>query len=224
MRRNTPNLPISDNNLSTNSSSLPTNVSNLPVNNSSLPDNMNNLPANVSNLPTNSDNDGGSPGGSSGYESDENRAHHQGASDALIYDDPTSLPDGVLREFIRDTRNIVRNPQEAQLQDNPGEDNSQYLSSWANRNRELRDELQSRIANRTTERQDSDEELLTTPVSSDEDSPMPDCNPNPSSSKRKFDDDDEDNDNNPPAKKPFKQDSSDILPDCEPYDITGGDD
>jgi hypothetical protein len=53
---------------------------------------------------------------------------------------------------------------------------------------------------------------------------MPDCDPNPSSSKRKFDDDDEDSDNNPPAKKPFKQDSSDILPDCEPYDIMGGDD
>jgi hypothetical protein len=52
---------------------------------------------------------------------------------------------------------------------------------------------------------------------------MPDCNPNPSFSKRKFDDD-EDSDNNPPTKKPFKQDSSDILPDCEPYDITGGDD
>ena len=52
---------------------------------------------------------------------------------------------------------------------------------------------------------------------------MPDYVPNPSSSKRKFDED-EDSDSNQPTKKQFKQDSSDVLPDCEPYDITGGDD
>jgi hypothetical protein len=104
------------------------NTPNLPNNSRNLPSISPNLPSNVSNLPADNDNDRNSRGGSSGYESDENRAYHQEASDALIYENPRDLSDGVLREFIRDTGNMVRNPQDAQLQDNPGEDNSQYIS------------------------------------------------------------------------------------------------
>lgn len=171
------------------------------------------------------DNGADSVGGSSGYETDSNRSFHEGTTHALGTADPRTLPDAVLREFIGDSADIVRHPEVVDIQDREGENNSSSRDAWVNRNTELRDELLSRIENRTTERQDSDEQLLATPLPSDDEkekSPSQDPVPSSSLSKRKFDDDD--NDNNQPDKKVFKQDSSDVHPDCEPFDFMGGDD
>ena len=89
-------------------------------NNPNLFTNDNNLPVNNTSLPTNDDSDRDSLGGSSGYESDENRAYHDDPSEALIEALPNELPDSVLREYIRHTREIVRNPEDALIEDRQG--------------------------------------------------------------------------------------------------------
>jgi len=152
----------------------------------------------------------------SGYATDSNRSFFEEGTDAMMVHPVRDIPEDHLRRYIEDTGEIVDNPEEIV---GPEEDGaSEIIQEYTDRHEELKEELHRR------ER----EGWTNLPVSADSES---NTNNNPesassvnkdseSSTKRKFEDD-SDSSIQPPKK--FKQDSSDITGETEPFDFCGGD-
>jgi len=153
----------------------------------------------------------------SGYATDSNRSFFEEGTDAMMVHPVRDIPEDHLRRYIEDTGEIVDNPEEIV---GPEEDGaSEILQEYSDRHEELKEELNRREC----------EGWTNLPVSADSES---NTNNNPesassvnkdseSSTKRKFEDD-SDSSIQPPKK--FKQDSSDITGETEPFDFCGGDD
>ena len=127
------------------------------------------------------------------------------------------IPEDQLRRYIKDTGEILDDPIEIVDPDEEGA--TEILQEYSDRHEELKEELNRREREGWTNLPDSPDS-------------EPNTNNNPesassvnkdseSSTKRKFEDD-SDSSVQPPKK--FKQDSSDITGETEPFDFCGGDD
>jgi hypothetical protein len=153
----------------------------------------------------------------SGYETDSNRSYFEDGTTAMINHPVGDIPEDQLRRYIKDTKEIVDYPEQIVR---PNEDGArEIIQGYSDRHDELQEELDRR-----------QREGLTNNLP---DSPDPESSTNnkesapsvnkdlESSTKRKFNDD-SDSSIQPPKK--FKQDSSDITGETEPFDFGGGDD
>jgi len=76
-----------------------------------------------------------------GYETDSNRSFFEDGIDAM-YDYPArDIPEDFLRQYIRDTTDIVRHPIKASIH---REEDAESRARFAARNQDLKDELQRR--------------------------------------------------------------------------------
>jgi len=153
----------------------------------------------------------------SGYATDSNRSFFEEGARAMMSHPVEDIPEDHLRRYIADTGEIVDNPIEVVGPDEDGA--SEIIQEYSDRHEELKEELNRRQREGWTNLPDSPDS-------------EPNTNNNPesassvnkdseSSTKRKFEDD-SDSSVQPPKK--FKQDSSDITGETEPFDFCGGDD
>jgi hypothetical protein len=153
----------------------------------------------------------------SGYATDSNRSFFEEGDRAMMSHPVEDIPEDHLRRYIADTGEIVDNPIEVVGPDEDGA--SEIIQEYSDRHEELKEELNRRQREGWTNLPDSPDS-------------EPNTNNNPesassvnkdseSSTKRKFEDD-SDSSVQPPKK--FKQDSSDITGETEPFDFCGGDD
>ena len=153
----------------------------------------------------------------SGYATDSNRSFFVEGARAMMSHPVEDIPEVHLRRYIADTGEIVDNPIEVVGPDEDGA--SEIIQEYSDRHEELKEELNRREREGWTNLPDSPDS-------------EPNTNNNPesassvnkdseSSTKRKFEDD-SDSSVQPPKK--FKQDSSDITGETEPFDFCGGDD
>jgi len=170
----------------------------------------------------------------SGYATDSNRSFFEEGTDAMMVHPVRDIPEDHLRRYIEDTGEIVDNPEEIV---GPEEDGaSEIIQEYTDRHEELKEELHRREREGWTNlpvSADSESNTNNNPESAssvNKDSES-NTNDNPesassvnkdseSSTKRKFEDD-SDSSIQPPKK--FKQDSSDITGETEPFDFCGGD-
>jgi hypothetical protein len=171
----------------------------------------------------------------SGYATDSNRSFFEEGARAMMSHPVEDIPEDHLRRYIADTGEIVDNPIEVVGPDEDGA--SEIIQEYSDRHEELKEELNRRQREGWTNLPDSPDSEPNTnnnpesasSVNKDSES---NTNNNPesassvnkdseSSTKRKFEDD-TDSSVQPPKK--FKQDSSDITGETEPFDFCGGDD
>jgi NADH-ubiquinone oxidoreductase chain 5 len=183
-----------------------------------------------------------------GYESDQNRSWFEEGADTMADYPARDLPDDHLRRYIQDTRNIKRHPEMAGIDGDSSGDEG-LRQHWADRHEELRAELRRRkeegvIPDSSSESENSSSTSESTDSKQDNVSNRPDSGTVPtdsgtnesgidstdandtkvsssaqSTNKRRFEEDDESS--TQPSKR-FKQDSSDVTGDIEPYDFIGG--
>ncbi|MGZ7209943.1 MAG: hypothetical protein ACXVHV_08710 [Methanobacterium sp.] len=197
---------------------------------------------NDSDLQSDNENSGGNSGNSSpsqddgsGYETDSNRSYFEEGTDAMVECPVRDIPDDQLRRYIRDTEEIVQHPIEVVEPNDPWA--TEIIQSYIDRHAELRDELERRQREGLASLPDSSESESTTNA---EEESAPDVNQEPESTandeeestpgvgkeaedsaKRKFD---SDSDSSTQPSKKFRQDTSDITGETEPFDFCGGDD
>jgi hypothetical protein len=171
----------------------------------------------------------------SGYATDSNRSYFEEGATAMMTHPVQDIPEDQLRRYIEDTGEIVENPIEVVGPDEDGA--TEIIQEYSDRHEELKEELNRRQREGWTNipvSADSESNTNNNPESAssvNKDSES-NTNNNPesassvnkdseSSTKRKFED--ESDSNIQPSKK-FKQDSSDITGETEPFDFGGGDD
>jgi hypothetical protein len=153
----------------------------------------------------------------SGYATDSNRSYFEEGARAMMSHPVEDIPEDQLRRYIEDTGEIVDNPIEVVGPDEDGA--SEIIQEYSDRHEELKEELNRRQREGWTNLPDSaDSEPNTNNNPESASSVNKDSE---SSTKRKFEDD-SDSSIQPPKK--FKQDSSDITGETEPFDFCGGDD
>jgi len=170
----------------------------------------------------------------SGYATDSNRSFFVEGARAMMSHPVEDIPEDHLRRYIADTGEIVDNPIEVVGPDEDGA--SEIIQEYSDRHEELKEELNRRQREGWTNLPDSPDSEPNTNNNPESASSVKDSesntNNNPesassvnkdseSSTKRKFEDD-SDSSVQPPKK--FKQDSSDITGETEPFDFCGGDD
>ncbi len=187
---------------------------------------------------------------SSGYGTDSNRSYFEEGADAMFGHPVRDIPEDHLRRYINDTRDIVSNPWKAGVE--RPEDRDSYLQ-LVDRHRELTGELRRRKdegmipdssspsevsllednsgegdVSRRSDNEDGDNSGAGAGAGAGAGSLSGGNSGNGSSStnKRNFEgyDDNKSADTQPSESKRFKQDSSDITGDTEPFDFGGGDD
>jgi len=209
---------------------------NLPSDSDNLPEGANSNHSNLSSpLPVSDNNSPSSSGGESGYRTDSLRSYFEEGADAMV-DHPTeTIPEDHLRRYIRDVRYIVSNPDETGLSEEP-----ELAQKYIRRSRDLREELRFRkdegmipdssSDSGATEYDPVSSDSSDAGISSDVDRGTSDGvgvssgdieASTSSTNKRKFE---EDGESSTQPSKSFKQDSSDISGDTEPYDFMGGED
>jgi len=233
VNNNEDNLPSDSDNLPEGANS---NNNNLPSDGDNLPDGANSNHSNLSSpLPVSDNNSPSSSGGESGYRTDSLRSYFEEGADAMV-DHPTeTIPEDHLRRYIRDLRYIVSNPYETGLSEEP-----ELAQEYIRRSRDLREELRFRkdegmipdssSDSGATEYDPVSSDSSDAGISSDVDRGTSDGvgvssgdieASTSSTNKRKFE---EDGESSTQPSKSFKQYSSDISGDTEPYDFMGGED
>ena len=201
------------------------NSENSNVNNSENSNENNSENSNDNNSPTDGLDDNSTSSFEDAYETDSNRSFFEDGTEAMLDTDPKVIPEDFLRQYIKETRGIVKDefPE-------PQEDNDLH-EKYSDRNQELRAELRDRKDRGMVPQSPSDISPSTSPSPSPSPSRSPEANlpissenntyndsinknntvssiPTDSSSthKRKFDEDDG---SSIQSSKRFKEESSD---------------